>query len=662
VPISGAASSTRYSWYVVAVLTLANVSGFVDRQILSLLVIPIKRDLGLSDSQVSYLIGLSFSVFYTLLGLPIAWLADRANRRSIIAVGVALWSVFTTLCATAGSYGRLLTFRIGVGVGEATLAAPAVSLIADFFPREKRGRAMSVYSLGVFLGSGLAYVIGGAIVGVLDAPGVRHWPIVGDIRPWQSVFLFVGAPGILVALLMLTIKEPARAVPPGKADAASIRALWAHIGQHRRTFLTHSLGFAISASVNYGIAAWLATFLIRTHGWEASRAGLVQGTLTMTVGVAGALAGGWVADALVRRGKLDGPIRVGMIGAAGMLVSATAYPLMPTAAASVAWLVVVNFFAAFPWGAATAAAAEIVPPAMRAQGAAVYFFILNLVAATLGPTAVAWCTDFVFHDEQSIRYSLALVNIIGMSIVLALFSIGLPAYRKTINHLIPSSLLPPPSSQAHPLQSLSRQPLEDRSMEPNDFSTGNLPDANEGSASYGNPGNTTGSQGFGGTSPSGAPSDASAGIGSTTGSSAGGFHGEGLADRAKGALGGARDKLSDVGSSVRERAGYAKDSVANVLEAGAERLRARGQAGDLAGAGAGAGAAGAGSLSVQGDGRMGHVSDRVAGGMQATAEFIRDADVEALKSGIERQVKEHPARTLLIAVGLGYLIGKAFRK
>lgn len=429
------ARSAPYAWYVVAVLTLANVSAFMDRQILSLLVVPIKRDLGISDTQMSYLIGLSFSVFYTVLGLPIARLADTRSRRAIMGWGVALWSVFTTLCGTVVSYGRLLALRIGVGVGEASLVAPSVSLLADYFPRERLGRAMSVYSLGIFLGSGLAYFVGGSIVGLVEAQGQWVLPIVGAVRPWQTVFFMTGLPGLVIALLFLTVREPIRgAFEPSAARGGRVpvRAVLAYVRVHRRTFATQSIGFALSATVNYGIAAWLATFLIRTYGWTPARAGMVQGVLTMTVGVLGTVAGGWVSDRLVARGRIDGPLRVGMIGAAGMLVSATAYPLMPSAAACVVWLVFVNFFAAFPWGAASAAIAEITPPNLRAQGAAIYFLVLNLVSGTLGPTSVALLTDHVFHAERAVGWSLAIVNVIGMTATLILLGLGLPAFRRTV--------------------------------------------------------------------------------------------------------------------------------------------------------------------------------------------------------------------------------------
>lgn len=422
--------SRRYAWYVVAVLTLANVSGFIDRQILSLLVVPIRRDLGLSLTEMSYLIGLPFAIFYSLMGLPIARLADSGNRRNVITAGIALWSVMTALCGLAGTYWRLLFARIGVGVGEAALQAPATSLISDYFPRDKLGGAMSVYALGVFLGSGLAYFIGGWVVGLLSAQDAWHWPLIGSIRPWQTVFIVVGLPGLLIALLMLTVREPERR--DRSTGTVPVSTLFRYVRDNSRTFTCHSFGFALSATVNYGIAAWLATFLIQTHGWSAARAGMVQGTLTMTLGVLGVLAGGRLADSFVRQGHADGALRVGAIGAMGMLVSATAYPLAGSAGVVVGWLVVVNFFAAFPWGAASAAAAEIMPARMRAQGVAIYFFVLSLVSSALGPWSVAAVAEYGFGTDAALPQALAIVNVVGMCGAISLFIIGMPAYRKTL--------------------------------------------------------------------------------------------------------------------------------------------------------------------------------------------------------------------------------------
>jgi MFS family permease len=424
----------RYAWYVVSVLTLANVSGFVDRQILSLLVIPIRRDMGISDTQMSLLMGLSFTLFQAALGVPIGRLADSHSRRAIIAAGVAAWSVMTMACGLARTYTQLLLARIGVGVGEAALQAPAVSLVSDYFPRARRATALSVYTLGTFLGSGLAYLVGGAIAGAAVAPGRWRWPIVGELYPWQAVFFVVGAPGLVIALLFFTVREPPRrgVAQTQGARPAPLTALWRYVRANAATFSTLSLGFALSATVNYGIAAWLPTFLVRTYGWPVARAGIVQGTLTMTVGVLGVVTGGRVADRLVRRGVVDGPLRVGIIGALGMLVFAGLYPLMPTAALAVLLLAPVNFFAAFPWGAAYAAAAETMPNPLRAQGTALYVLVINLVSGALGATAVALVTDRVFGDDQALRYSLSIVSAIGMLLAGSLLALGLRPYRRTV--------------------------------------------------------------------------------------------------------------------------------------------------------------------------------------------------------------------------------------
>jgi MFS family permease len=427
-----AAAEQRYAWYVVAVLTVANVSGFVDRQILSLLVRPIQRDFAITDTQMSYLLGLSFAVFYSVLGIPIARWADRSSRRRIIGGGVALWSVFTTLSATASTFGRLFVMRLGVGVGEASLQAPGLSLISDFFPRERLGRAMSVYSLGIFVGSGLAYLIGGWVVGFAAATGTVHLPVLGAVRPWQTVFVAVGLPGLVIAALILTLREPARRAGGEGRPQESFGVFLEYVAANKVAYLTHGLGFALSAAVNFALASWIPTLLVRAFGWDEGRAGIVQGSLTITIGVVGVLVGGRLADAYVARGKIDGPMRVGIWGAVGMLAAATAFPLMPTAGLAVALLAVVNFFAAFPWGAASAAAAEMAPARLRSQSAALFFLLLNLVSQTLGPMSVALFNDHVFGRGAGVRYSIAIVSGVGMFLTIVLLSAGLGAYRKTV--------------------------------------------------------------------------------------------------------------------------------------------------------------------------------------------------------------------------------------
>ena len=287
--------------------------------------------------------------------------------------------------------------------------------------------------MGIFLGSENGYFIGGWVVQLVSVRDAWTVPIIGAIRPWQSAFLVVGLPGLLIALLMLTIREPARPDLRANGGRLPFSAFVDYVKANRRAFATHAFGFAAAGTVNLAIAAWLPTFFKRTYGWTEADALRVQGLLTMTIGVAAVIAGGWVSDWFVRRGRTDGPLRVGMIGAAGMLVSATLYPLMPTATLAIVGLAVVNVFAAFPFGAAAAAASEMTPPPLRAQGAAIYFLVLNLISGTLGPTSVALFNDHVF-GRSGVRYSLVAVPAIGMTIALVLLASGLGAYRNTLEY------------------------------------------------------------------------------------------------------------------------------------------------------------------------------------------------------------------------------------
>lgn len=198
-----------YAWYACAVLLLAYIFSFIDRTIVSLLVIPIERDLGINDAGMSLLQGFSFALFYALLGLPIARLVDARDRRVVVAAGIALWSIMTAACGLAGRFWHLFLARVGVGAGEAALLPGATSLLADYFPPERRGLAMGVFAAGIYLGAGLALVIGGLLLHLLDGTRLAL-PLLGALHPWQTVFIAVGAPGLVVALLMLSLREPER--------------------------------------------------------------------------------------------------------------------------------------------------------------------------------------------------------------------------------------------------------------------------------------------------------------------------------------------------------------------------------------------------------------------------------------------------------------------
>ncbi|HSB08440.1 MAG TPA: MFS transporter [Blastocatellia bacterium] len=403
-----------YAWYVVGVLTIVYIFSFIDRQILNLLVRPIRRDLGISDFQMSLLMGFTFALFYTFFGIPLGRLADSRNRRTIIAAGFAVWSFMTAACGLARNFAQMLLLRIGVGVGEAALSPAAYSIITDYFPPKRRATALSVYSMGIYIGSGVAFIVGGLVAGIASAQETWELPLVGATRPWQVVFFIVGLPGVLLALLMYTIREPVRRgirtlkSAEGKTRVVQVpmNEVIAYLKQNWRTFACHNIGFALLSFSSYGSSAWIPTFFVRNHGWSEARAGQVYGWIVAIASTLGIVAGGRLADWMAERGQRDATMRVGLIAAVAWLPFGLFYPLVPDANWAAALLVPSAFLASAPFGVAPAAIQQMMPNAMRGQASAVYLFVINLIGLGLGPSAVAAATDFVFQDDQDVRYSL----------------------------------------------------------------------------------------------------------------------------------------------------------------------------------------------------------------------------------------------------------------
>lgn len=432
-----------YAWYVVGVLMVVYVFSFVDRQILSLLVGPIRRDLQISDTQMSLLMGFSFAVFYTFFGIPLGRLADGRSRRGLIAAGLTLWSLMTAACGIAQRFWHFALLRMGVGVGEAALSPAAYSLITDYFPRHRLATAISVYSMGIYIGSGAAYLLGGLIVGLAGGQELWHAPLIGEIRPWQVVFFVVGLPGLLLTPLLLTIKEPLRrgVIQTRSADGSlrttqtPLREVLAYLRGNWSTFACHNFGFALLSFSSYGSGAWIPAYLQRTYGVSARDAGVYYGTIVMVAGTLGIVFGGRVADWLAQRGHRDATLRTGLIAALVWTPTGVLYPLMPSAGLALLLIVPTVFFASMPFGCAPAAIQEIMPNTMRAQASAIYLFVVNLIGLGLGPTAVALTTDYVFKSDVSVRYSLlAVATIAHIGSALLLWA-GLRPFRESVDRL-----------------------------------------------------------------------------------------------------------------------------------------------------------------------------------------------------------------------------------
>ncbi len=427
-PTAQAADAGAYPWYVVTVLIVAYIFSFIDRQILTLLVGPIRATLQISDTQISLLHGLAFALFYSVLGLPIGRMVDRRKRTTIIAVGIAVWSIMTAFCGLARSFLQLFLARVGVGVGEAALSPAAYSMISDYFPPHQRPRAMSLYISAAYIGGGIAILAGGALIALM--PPVTL-PMIGNLEPWQALFMVVGLPGLLVALWVLTLREPARTgVMAG--DHPSFAEFGQFMTARGRAFGFLILGFALSGVMWNGAIAWIPTYFIRVFGWTASQVSLPYGLITIVSGTSGIILGGSIATRLRSQSIMDANIRVGLLAVAIAMPSGIAATFAGSANIAMALFAVFLFGCSMPWGSAVAALHEITPNQMRGQVSAVYLFCLSLLGMGLGPTMVASFTDHLFHNDLALGKSIALAIAIAGPISAVLLLLARRPYREAL--------------------------------------------------------------------------------------------------------------------------------------------------------------------------------------------------------------------------------------
>jgi predicted MFS family arabinose efflux permease len=372
--------SKAYLGWALFLLCLVYTSNFVDRTILSVLQQPIKEDLKLTDSQVGLLGGFAFAILYSTLGIPIARLAERHSRKGIITISVLVWSGMTALCGTARGYASLFAYRVGVGVGEAGASPPAHSLIADYFPPERRATALSIYSLGVPLGVLIGAVLGG---------------VIAQTYGWRPAFAIVGLPGLLLALMtQITLREPRRGLSErGAAETVTpslmdvVRTLAA-----RKSFFHVLMGVTMASFGGYGIGAFTAPYFIRTFGLSLSQAGIVLGLISGVGAAIGTLGGGLLTDRLARRDKrwYVWTPAIGLAIAAPLYV--LGYTISPWPLA-VAVLMVPPMLHYTYLGPSFGVMHNMVTPRMRATATALMFLVLNFVGLGLGPTLTGLASD-----------------------------------------------------------------------------------------------------------------------------------------------------------------------------------------------------------------------------------------------------------------------------
>ena len=432
-PANEVAASTRYAWWVVIALTGVYTLSFVDRTILSLLVPSIKRDLGVSDTQIGLLQGLAFSLFYTLMGLPLGRIADRSNRRNLIVAGILVWSFFTTMSSVAKSFVLLFLTRIGVGVGEASLSPAGYSMLSDYFPKQKLGAAISVFYMGVFIGSALAQLVGGTTIDMLARTPFITVPVLGTMASWRLTFVIVGLPGVLFAALAWTIREPVRrnllASADGRPRQLSFGEAVAQIRMRWQSVAGISLAMVCQGMITYGLLAWIPTFFQRVHHWSPGQSGRALAAILLTFGCAGMYFGGRLSDHWQKRGVPEGPLKVAVISAIGTLLLMPAATLVSNPAWTLALLAPALFFDALAMGTSTAALQHSFPNQVRGQVSALYLFLLNLGGGSLGPLLPGVFNDYLFHNPNMVGYSLAITVAIGAVGMLVAITSTFGAYR-----------------------------------------------------------------------------------------------------------------------------------------------------------------------------------------------------------------------------------------
>ena len=401
--------SERRAWYIVIVCMLAYILSFIDRQILSLLIEPIKADLQINDTEFGLLSGLAFAIFYSTMGIPIASLSDRSSRPGIIAGGIAVWSLATAACGLAGGFLVLFCARVVVGAGEAALSPATYSLISDLFKREKLGRATAVYSIGSFLGAGIAFLVGATIISLVSSSEATTLGGI-EFRPWQLVFLIVGLPGVLLAaLVFFTIRDP---VPPSERVVGGVPNfgdVMAMLSQRRTIFVPHIVGFTFAAMALFAILTWSPAYLMRTFGLSAAASGFWLGLVAILAGGGGVLTSGWLMDWLNRKGHRDAPFLTGIIGAAGVVVPSAFLPFAGNLETALWVLGAALFFASFPMPPSTAVMQIAAPNNMRSRVSAIFLFSNSMIGAAGGSMLIGLLNDKLFGLNEGVGKSIALV-------------------------------------------------------------------------------------------------------------------------------------------------------------------------------------------------------------------------------------------------------------
>jgi len=424
-------------WQTIVILLLIYTLAYLDRQILTLLVDPIRAHLGVSDVEMGFLQGLGFTLFYALCGPFVGWMVDRHNRRLIIFTGVVVWTLSTMACGFANSYTELLLARFGVGAGEAALLPAAYSIISDMVDKSRLGRAMGVFSLGSIAGGSLSYVVGGALIGYLGQYAGTDIPLIGAMRDWQLVFVAIGALGIPLSFLAFAFPDPGRRTGAGANSSASASTR-SHFSKHWRFYACHFSAFSLFCFLGAATTAWSATYFMREFDISVGTVSALLGIKTLTTGALGMVGAGLLADWLTRRGYQDAHLRMyiyimPIFAAAGMIAF-----LSPNLWIAFVGLALTGVIA--PFIAVAAAALQLATiPERRGIASATFLLVYNLVGFGLGPAIVALVSRLAFGDDGNLGTGLAMAFMAVPPIIMLLMALGLRPMREAVADVVSSA-------------------------------------------------------------------------------------------------------------------------------------------------------------------------------------------------------------------------------
>jgi MFS family permease len=406
---------------------LACLFSYLDRQVLTLLVPPIKAALQISDTQVGLLQGFAFALFFSFVALPCGWLADRYSRRNLLVFGITLWSTATMACGAAHTFTELALARALVGCGEATLMPAAYSMLADSFPPEQRGRVFGAFMAMVYAGGGVALILGGAVLHTLRGEALVSIPLFGWLPVWKAAFVIVGAPGLLVALLATTVREPERHILP-TTDSSPDVAWSTYAKRHAVAFVCVWLAYACSGYVAYGVIPWAPTLMVRQFGLSLQQAGVGVGVASVIAGLSGAAIAGVLGDRWTARGVRGGKFRLTLIWWFAVLPLIAAFAFVRNAHLALLAYAGFSLVNAIGYVSSSAVIQDMVPSNLRGRTTAIWYLITGLVGIGFGPLATGLVTDRVFHDEAQLPMAMLAMAAPGVLLGLLASLRGLRAY------------------------------------------------------------------------------------------------------------------------------------------------------------------------------------------------------------------------------------------